>query len=86
MLQTLREKKLYAKFSKCEFWLREVGILGHTVSTDGIRVYLSKFFAIMSWKTLKNVSQERNFLGLAGYYRRTLNIFGLISVNRVLIS
>ncbi|KAG8490982.1 hypothetical protein CXB51_014123 [Gossypium anomalum] len=38
VLQVLREKELYAKFSKCEFWLREVTFLGHVVSAEGIKV------------------------------------------------
>ncbi|KAA3466277.1 Retrovirus-related Pol polyprotein from transposon 17.6 [Gossypium australe] len=65
LLQILREKRLYEKFSKCEFYLREVGFLGHVVSADGIRVDLSKIYAIVNWKALKNVSEVRSFLGLA---------------------
>ncbi|KAA3471891.1 DNA/RNA polymerases superfamily protein [Gossypium australe] len=55
VLQTLRDKQLYAKFSKCEFWLREVGFLGHIVSSEGIRVDPSKISAIIDWKPLRNV-------------------------------
>ncbi|KAG8491072.1 hypothetical protein CXB51_014218 [Gossypium anomalum] len=58
VLQTLRDKKLYAKFSKSEFWLREVGFLGHIVSGDGIRVDPSKISAIVDWKPLKNVTKS----------------------------
>ncbi|KAA3473005.1 Integrase, catalytic core [Gossypium australe] len=63
-MQTLREKKLYAKFSKCEFWLTEVGFLSHVVSRDGIRVSLSKFSTILNWKNPRNGSEVRSFLGL----------------------
>ncbi|KAA3456128.1 DNA/RNA polymerases superfamily protein [Gossypium australe] len=70
VLQTLREKQLYAKFSKCEFWLHEVSFLGHIVSASGIRVDPSKISAILNWNPPKNVSEVRSFLGLAGYYRR----------------
>ncbi|KAG8493034.1 hypothetical protein CXB51_010403 [Gossypium anomalum] len=70
VLQTLRDKQLYAKFSKSEFWLREVGFLGHIVSGDGIRVDASKISAIIDWKPPKNVTEVRSFLGLAGYYQR----------------
>ncbi|KAA3469677.1 reverse transcriptase [Gossypium australe] len=70
VLQTLREKQLYAKFSKCEFWLHEVSFLGHIVSASGIRVYPSKISAILNWKPPRNVSEVRSFLGLVGYYRR----------------
>ncbi|KAA3482923.1 reverse transcriptase [Gossypium australe] len=70
VLQTLRDKQLYAKFSKCEFWLREVRFLGHIVSAEGIRVDPSKISAVVDWKPPRNVSEVRSFLGLAGYYRR----------------
>ncbi|KAA3480621.1 DNA/RNA polymerases superfamily protein [Gossypium australe] len=68
VLQTLREKQLYAKFSKCEFSLHEVSFFGHIVSASGIRVGPSKIYAILEWKPLKNVSKVHSFLGLAGYY------------------
>jgi hypothetical protein len=70
VLQRLREHKLYAKFSKCEFWLNSVKILGHTISKDGISVDPSKVQEVMDWKPPKFVQQIHCFLGLAGYYRR----------------
>ncbi|KAA3484738.1 DNA/RNA polymerases superfamily protein [Gossypium australe] len=57
VLQTLRDKQLYAKFSKCEFWLRKVRFLGHIVSVDGIRVDSSKISAMIDWKQPRNVSE-----------------------------
>ncbi|KAK5773241.1 hypothetical protein PVK06_049546 [Gossypium arboreum] len=79
VLQVLREKELYAKFSKCEFWLREVAFLGHVVSTEGIRVDPRKVEAVLGWKPPKSVSKIRSFLGLAGYYRRFVEGFSLIA-------
>ena len=70
VLETLREKKLYAKLSKCDFWLKEVSFLGHIVSAEGIRVDPAKIEAVVNWKSPQNVTKVRSFLGLAGYYRR----------------
>ena len=75
VLKTLRDKQLYAKFFKCEFWLNEVVFLGHVVSGDGIFVDSRKIKAIVSWEQPKNVTEIRSFLGLAGYYRRFVEIF-----------
>ena len=69
VLQTLRDKQLYAKFSKCEFWLNEVIFLGHIVSGDGIFVDPRKIEAIVNWEQPKNVLEIQSFLGLFGYYR-----------------
>ncbi|KAG8499496.1 hypothetical protein CXB51_005958 [Gossypium anomalum] len=79
VLQNLREKQLYAKFSKCEFWLYEVGFLGHIVSAEGIRMDPSKVSAVVNWKTPKNITEVRSFLGLAGYYRRFVKNFSMIA-------
>ncbi|KAA3486320.1 Transposon Ty3-I Gag-Pol polyprotein [Gossypium australe] len=78
VLQVLREKKLYAKFSKCEFWLSEVAFLGNVVSAEGIRVDPRKIEAVLDWKPPKSVAEIRNFLGLAGYYRRFVEGFSSI--------
>lgn len=80
VLQILREKQLYGKLSKCEFWLSEVVFLGHVVSADGIRVDPKKIEAVIQWKVPKNVSEVRSFLGLAGYYRRFVNGFSKIAL------
>jgi hypothetical protein len=75
ILQRLREHHLYAKFSKCEFWLDKVKFLDHTISSDGICVDLSKVQEVMNWKPPTSVHQVRSFLGLAGYYHRFIPDF-----------
>ncbi|GJU92840.1 putative reverse transcriptase domain-containing protein [Tanacetum coccineum] len=68
ILDLLQKEKLYAKFSKCEFWLQEVQFLGHVVNRDGIHVDPSKVESVKNWKTPESSTEIRSFLGLAGYY------------------
>ncbi|KAG8490827.1 hypothetical protein CXB51_013928 [Gossypium anomalum] len=67
------------RMSKCEFWLPEVGFLGHIVSADGIQVYPSKISAVIDWKPPRNLSEVRSFLGLDGYYRPFVKGFSMIA-------
>jgi hypothetical protein len=70
VLQRLREHRLYVKLSKCDFWLKEIKFLGHTISERGIVVDPDKVQEVMNWKPPTTVRKIRSFLGLAGYYRR----------------
>jgi hypothetical protein len=69
VLQRLRDYRLYAKLSKCDFWLKEIKFLGHTISLDGVSVDPEKVQEVMDWKPPTTVRQIRSFLRLAGYYR-----------------
>ncbi|XP_070012310.1 uncharacterized protein [Nicotiana sylvestris] len=79
VLQTLREQKLFAKFSKCEFWLYFVAFLGHVVSYKGIKVDPKKIEAVQIWLCPTSATEIRSFLGLAGYYRRFVEGFSSIA-------
>ncbi|GJR63444.1 reverse transcriptase domain-containing protein [Tanacetum coccineum] len=75
VLELLKRNKLYSKFSKYEFWLREVQFLGHVINGNGIHVDPSKIDAIKNWKAPRTPTEVRSFLRLAGYYRRFIKNF-----------
>ena len=79
VLQVLRDHQLYAKFSKCEFWLTEVRFLGYVVSTSGVSVDPEKVEAVMSWERPKSVFEIRSFFGLAEYNRRFIEDFSRLA-------
>jgi len=75
----LRSHKFYAKLKKCEFWLLEVGFLGHVGNQHGIAIDPSKVSTIVEWERPCNVKEVRSFLGMAGYYRHIVKDFSIIA-------
>ncbi|GJW87953.1 putative reverse transcriptase domain-containing protein [Tanacetum coccineum] len=79
ILELLKKEELYAKFSKCEFWISKVQFLGHVIDSEGIHVDPAKIEAIKDWTSPKSPTEIRQFLGLAGYYRRFIEGFSKIA-------
>ncbi|GJW49781.1 putative reverse transcriptase domain-containing protein [Tanacetum coccineum] len=86
VLELLKREKLYAKFSKCEFWLREVQFLGHVIKGNGIHVDPSKIEAVNNWKAPRTLTEVRSFLGFAGYYRRFIDNFSKIAKSLTILT
>ncbi|GKB61347.1 putative reverse transcriptase domain-containing protein [Tanacetum coccineum] len=79
IFELLNKEELYAKFSKCEFWILKVQFLGHVIDSKGIHVDPAKIESIKDWVSPKNATEIRQFLGLAGYYRRFIEGFSKIA-------
>ncbi|GKA44894.1 putative reverse transcriptase domain-containing protein [Tanacetum coccineum] len=79
ILELLKKKKLYAKFSKCKFWIPKVQFLGHVIDRRGIHVEPDKIDSIKDWASPKSLTEICQFLGLTGYYRRFIEGFSKIA-------
>nr|GEV04038.1 putative reverse transcriptase domain-containing protein [Tanacetum cinerariifolium] len=79
ILELLKKEELYAKFSKCEFWIHKVQFLGHVIDNQGIQVDPTKIESVKDWASPKSPMKIRQFLGLAGYYRRFIKGFSKIA-------
>jgi hypothetical protein len=79
VLQVLREHQLYAKLRKCSFYQKKIHYFGHIISKDGIAVYPKNIESIREWSVPRNVIEVRSFMGLAGYFRRFIEVFSKIA-------
>nr|GEX98013.1 putative reverse transcriptase domain-containing protein [Tanacetum cinerariifolium] len=79
ILELLKKDELYAKFSKCDFWIPKVQFLGHVIDSQGIHMDLGKIESINDWASPKTPTEIRQFLGLAGYYQRFIEGFSKIT-------
>nr|GFB55450.1 putative reverse transcriptase domain-containing protein [Tanacetum cinerariifolium] len=86
ILELLRKEKLYAKFSKCDFWIRTVQFLGHLIDSLGLHVDPAKIKAVKNWTSPTTPTEIRQFLGLAGYYRRFIKDFSKIAKSLTILT
>nr|GFC91360.1 putative reverse transcriptase domain-containing protein [Tanacetum cinerariifolium] len=70
ILELLKKKELYAKYSKCEFWIPKVQFLSHVIDSQGIHVDPAEIESVEDWASPKSPTEICQFLGLTGYYRR----------------
>nr|GEV28753.1 reverse transcriptase domain-containing protein [Tanacetum cinerariifolium] len=86
ILELLRKDKLYAKFSKCDFWIRTMQFLGHLIDSQGLHVDPAKIKAVKNWASPTIPTEIRQFLGLAGYFRRFIKDFSKIAKSLTILT
>nr|GEX51441.1 putative reverse transcriptase domain-containing protein [Tanacetum cinerariifolium] len=86
ILELLRKEKLYAKFSKCDLWIRTVQFLGHLINSQGLHVDPAKIEAVKNWASPTTPTEIRQFLGLAGYYHRFIKDFSKIAKSMTILT
>nr|GEZ63525.1 putative reverse transcriptase domain-containing protein [Tanacetum cinerariifolium] len=86
ILELLRKEKLYAKFSKCDFWIKTAQFLGHLIDSQGLHVDPTKIEAVKSWASPTTPTEIHQFLGLAGYYRRFIKYFSKIAKSLTILT
>nr|GEV45389.1 putative reverse transcriptase domain-containing protein [Tanacetum cinerariifolium] len=86
ILELLKKDKLYAKFSKCDFWIRTIQFLGHLIDSQGLHVDPAKIKAVKNWASPTTPTEIRQFLGLAGYYRRFIKDFSKIAKSLTILT
>ncbi|GJW50774.1 putative reverse transcriptase domain-containing protein [Tanacetum coccineum] len=86
ILELLKKEELYAKFSKCEFWIPKVQFLGHVIDSEGIHVDPTKIESIKDWASPMSPTEICQFLGLVGYYRRFIEGFSKIAKPMIKLS
>nr|GFB15211.1 putative reverse transcriptase domain-containing protein [Tanacetum cinerariifolium] len=86
ILELLRKEKLYAKFSKCGFWIKTVQFLGHLIDSQGLHVDPAKIETFKNWASPATPPEIRQFLGLPGYYHRFIKDFSKIAKSLTILT
>nr|GFA62251.1 putative reverse transcriptase domain-containing protein [Tanacetum cinerariifolium] len=86
IFELLRKEKMYAKFSKCDFWIRTVQFLGHLIDSQGLHIDPAKIEGVKNWESPTTPIEIRQFLGLVGYYRRFIKYFSKIAKSLTILT
>ena len=79
VLEIFRRRQRFAKSSKCKFWRRELGFLGHHLSASGVSVDPRKVHSIVKWATQTSCCEVRRFTGLANYHHRFVEGYAVVA-------